>query len=134
MKLPIDCIMSWDGNKITDHGRDSLNVSTEQIKNESRMVDGTLRRYVVASKRTWSTGWDNLFSKDELVADGFWAGESMLDFYQNTPGAYTMTLTMGDGTTENIPVMFNKFEYRVVKRTNGPLGDLWTVDCEIVEI
>ena len=51
-------IMLWDGNKITDHGRQSLNMSVERIGTDTRMADGTLRRFHVGNKRTWSTSWD----------------------------------------------------------------------------
>lgn len=131
---PIDSIMAWNDNEVTDHGRGELSVSSEQLKHENRMVDGTLRRYYVASKRTWSTSWDNLFSKDAMLADGFWGGESMLSFYKNTPGDFWLTITSGDGRKERVRVMFSSFEYSINKRGNGELGDLWTASCEMVEV
>lgn len=132
IQLPIDCIMSWNNNKITDHGRSELSVSTEKMKNEGRMVNGTLRRYTVAEKRTWQASWDNLFSKNTYIVDGFWSGELMRDFYNNTPGEFTLTLTMGDGSSESVLVMFSDFSYSVLKR--GPEFDLWTLSCEMVEV
>lgn len=133
-KMPIDALMQWDGVDITDHGRAPITVDTEKLMNEQRMVDGTLRRYIVAEKRTWSVSWENLFSKDEGAVDGYISGESMLKFYNETPGEFQLTLTMGDGETESILVMFASFSYEVQKRSQSVNGDLWTLSCDIVEV
>lgn len=133
-KLPIDTILQFDGNEVTDHGRGELSESTEKLMNENRMVDGTLRRYVVAEKRSWSISWENLFSKDEGVVDGFWSGESLLQFYKDTPGEFWLTITMGDGETEKVLVMFRQFSHSVQKRTQNAIGDLWTLEIELVEV
>lgn len=47
-------------SQLTDHNRDSLNLSYEVIEKASRMADGTLRKYVVAKKRKLSTSWKEL--------------------------------------------------------------------------
>lgn len=130
--LPIDTIMRFDGNRITDQGRGELSEASEQLKNEVRMVTGTLRRYVVAEKRTWSCSWDNVFSKKSI--DGGWAGEQVRDFYYATPGEFLLTLTQGDGTTEEILVMFTSFDHSVMKRSQNENGDLWSMSVEITEV
>jgi len=133
-RFPIDTIFQFNGTEVTDAGRSELSVSTEKIMNEKRMVNGTLRRYIVAEKRTWSASWENLFSKDEGSVDGGWTGESMLEFYKSTPGEFWLTITMGDGETERVLVMFSSFGYTVVKRTESEVGDLWTLQLELVEV
>ncbi|QLF83315.1 minor tail protein [Rhodococcus phage NiceHouse] len=133
-RFPIDTIFQFNGNEITDASRGELSVDTEKIMNENRMVNGTLRRYVVAEKRTWSCAWENLFSKDEGSVDGGWNGESIRDFYQSTPGEFWLTITSGDGETEQVLVMFSSFSYTVTKRTESAIGDLWTMSLELVEV
>lgn len=132
LSLPIDTIMRFDGNRVSDQGRSELGVTSEVFKNEQRMVDGTLRRYVVAEKRTWSCSWTNIFSKRSV--DGAWAGEEIKSFYYDTPGEFLLTLTMGDGTTEDILAMFTSFDYDVAKRSAGENGDLWNMSMEITEV
>ena len=134
LNLPIDTLMQWNDNRTTDHGRQSLTVSHDWLMNEQRMVDGTLRRYIVAGKRQWTTSWENLFSKDDAVADGYWAGESMWSFYLNTPGEFWLTLTYGDGTIERMLVMFENFDWSLMKRGSGIIGDLWIASCDLVEV
>jgi len=131
-RLPIDTIMHWNGQRVTDQGRAPLEVGTEKIMNEKRMVDGTLRRYVVAEKRTWSTSWENIFSK--RVFDGALGGEALRTFYQNTPGEFTLKLNYGDGSSESVLVMFSGFQYTVEKRSKGQNGDIWTLSVELVEV
>ena len=114
-RLPIDTIMQWNGQRISDQGRAGLAVTSEKIMNEKRMVDGTLRRYVVAEKRTWSISWENLFGK--IVFDAALGGEAIYAFYKNTPGEFALKLTYGDGSTETALVMFSSFQYTVEKRT-----------------
>lgn len=134
MRYPIDAMLQFDGHEVTDHNRSELSVGTEKLMNQKRMVNGTLRRYVVAEKRKWSVSWSQLFSRDDAVVDGFWSGESLREFYLNTPGEFQLTLTYGDGETERVMVMFDDFNYKVLKRTDGRTGDWWDVDISLVEV
>lgn len=131
---PVDAILQFDNNRVTDHNRSELSVTPEYIMNERRMVDATLRRYVVATKRKWSVAWTMLFSKDDATVDGFWSGESIKSFYENTPGEFQLTITTGDGAVERVLVMFESFSYKVVKRTPGATGDWWDMDITLVEV
>lgn len=128
----IESIMAFDGNEITDHNRQPISVSAEMFMHEERMVDGTLRRYHVATKRTWSVSWSELFSKSEFVVDGYWSGEEMRQFYDDTPGEFELTLTYGDGTTESVLVMFSEFSYDISKRTTD--YDFWELNLTLVEV
>lgn len=128
----IDSLLAFDGNEITEHNRQPVSVSTEMFMHEDRMVDGTLRRYHVATKRSWSISWSDLFSKSESVVDGYWSGEEIRDFYNDTPGEFTLMLTYGDGTTENVLVMFSEFSYDISKRTTD--FDFWELNLTLVEV
>jgi hypothetical protein len=66
--------MSWKNNaivyfrdedlgtfvKITDHNRAPLGISVERLESKNRMVNGTMRRYTVGKKRTFSLSWSML--------------------------------------------------------------------------
>lgn len=149
-------VMEWlDGAtwvKIPDHGRSPLTISVERIQNEQRMADGTMRRYVIAKKRTFSTSWDNLPDKTgPFLANGDQAGEWMEVFHNKTDGSFKMRLRAG--ANENIAlataltrtggdplladnareftVMFSDFSKDVVKR--GKAFDLWSLSLTLVE-
>lgn len=136
-------VMFWnDGTtfqKITDHNRSALTVGFDRIENSNRMWDGTMRRYTIAKKRTWSTSWDNLPSTNTKVAqggmstvDGGWSGSQMESFYYATDGAFQMQLRSGDGTIETVTVMITEFQKEVVKR--GPRVDYWNLSITLVEV
>lgn len=140
-----NAIMYWadeDGNlqKISDHGRSALSESYERFENSNRMHDGTLRKYVVGKKRTWSASWATLPSRNDSVGmktvDGGWSGRQMEEYYRNQDDSFVMVLRNGsainkfmpDISTISIPyededfyvvrVMFSEFSKDTIKR--GP--------------
>jgi hypothetical protein len=122
--------------KITDHGRSPLNIDIERIENKQRMVDGTMRRYTVTKKRTWTTSWANLPSTNSkangfTTADGGYAGEDIEEFHNAHNNEFPMQLRRGDGTIETVTVMISDFSKEVPKRG---IVDLWNLDVTLEEI
>lgn len=135
-----NAVMYWnDGTafrKITDHKRSSLSVSFERIEKKQRMVNGTLRRYTVAKKRTWSCSWDmipstNTKSNGLKTVDGGFSGEQIEAFHNSNNGAFQMELRSGDGTKETVTVMINDFSKEVVKRG---VVDFWNLSITLEEV
>lgn len=133
-------IMLWnDGGtwkKISDHNRSALSEATERIENKSRMADGTLRRYTVTKKRTWSCSWDMLPSTNLAVggfstADGGWAGKDMEDFHNRTNGAFLMRIRDGAGNITEVNVMISDYSKEIIKRG---VVDFWNVDITLEEV
>jgi hypothetical protein len=58
---------SWQ--RLTDHNRDPIQVSTEVIESVSRMANGKMRKYVVAQKNKISASWKYIPSKTNETAD-----------------------------------------------------------------
>jgi hypothetical protein len=136
-----NAVMYWhDGSqyrKITDHNRSPLDESVERIEKKQRMADGTLRRYTVAKKRTWSCNWESLPSKTGVVgylntADGGWAGQDIEAFHNTHDGQFNMQLRKGDGTVEVVTVMIADFSKTIVKRGSGI--DLWNLSITLEEV
>ena len=132
--------MFWhDGTafrKITDHNRQPLNVNIERIEKKARMANGTLRRYTVAKKRTWSTSWDMIPSTNSkanglTTADGGWAGEEIESFHNSHNDAFQMQLRRGDGTTETVTVMVTDFSKDIAKRG---VVDFWNLSITLEEV
>jgi hypothetical protein len=124
-------IMQWDDNKITDHNREDLAIDYTRIETSKRMANGTMRKYVIADKRTISTAWNDLPHSLDFTVDGFWGGSEMLNFYIDHAGAFNMKLTAGDNSTEVISMMFTKFSYTITKRG---VYDFWHVSMEAEEV
>lgn len=124
-------LMQWNSNDITDHNRTELEISNERIERSARMADGTLRTFVVADKRTFTTSWDMLPKKTEQTVDGFWGGEAMEDFFYSTPGEFTLDIWDGDDEQYTYTVMFTDFSKTIVKRGSV---DFWTVSVTLEEV
>lgn len=116
--FPIDTAMKWNKHSITDHNRGPIATSHEKIMTEKRMIDGTLRRFVVSEKRTFKVDWKELYTNTDLVIDGGWSFDDIKRFYDQTPGDFTLTLTEGNGRTTSVIVVFKDFSYSVSKRGN----------------
>jgi len=149
-----NAIMYWssDGgttwNMITDHNRQPLAISVERLETKNRMADGTMRRYTVAKKRTFSVSWSDLPAKRNSVysgktavttVDGGWAGEDIESFHNTTDGAFLIKLRKGvdeakaanDGTLEVVNVMISDFSKEISKRG---VVDLWNLDISLEEV
>jgi hypothetical protein len=124
-------LMRWANNAITDHNRQPLDISVERIENKQRMANGTMRKYIVADKRTFSTSWTMLPKISSQTVDGFWGGIAIEAFYNATPGAFALEVTDGDGTVYNYTVMFSDFSKQIVKR--GAM-DFWEISVALEEV
>jgi hypothetical protein len=109
-------LMRWSNNAITDHNRGELSIDVERIEKKQRMANGTMRKYIVADKRTFGVSWQNLPHSSSYTVDGFWGARQMKTFYDATPGAFNLELTYGDGTVETVSVMFSDFNMNLTKR------------------
>jgi hypothetical protein len=133
-------IMYWHNGasyvQVTDHNRGSLSTDIERIERKQRMVDGTLRRYTVAKKRTWSCSWEMLPSTNigagMHTADGGMAGEDIEAFHDTFDGAFQMQLRKGNGSITVVNVMIADYSREVVKR--GPNTDFWNVSITLEEV
>lgn len=128
-------IMYWNGEKVSDHSRTELAINTERIERKDRMIDGTMRRYRVATKRTFSTSWSNLPSTNwngSGPVDGGMTASEMSAFLNEVDGPFTMTLSNGQGETEVVDVYLDDFSYQIVKR--GLHVDLWNLSVSLVEV
>lgn len=131
LNLPKRQLIEIDGHLLTDHNRSELEITPERIEKAARMWNGTMRKFVIADKRTFSFSYDNLPKTTQWVVDGKWTGKDIRDFYNNNPGAFQLKINHGDGEVETYMVMFQNFSMSIVKRGRY---DMWQVNCELVEV
>jgi hypothetical protein len=126
--------------KISDHGRSPLSITVERIETSQRMANGTLRRYVVAKKRTFSCSWENLPDKATTFLANGQPGQWMEDFHNTVNGSFQMRIRQGSNVNSGgtIPaaqtytVMITDFSKDVTKR--GPAFDLVSMDMTLEEV
>jgi hypothetical protein len=72
--------------KLTDHNRQEISITPELIQSESRMANGTLKKYVVAKKDKVSTSWTYVPSKTSECVDGNKGAAWLESFYNANVG------------------------------------------------
>lgn len=124
-------IMTWNGNKISDHNRSDLSVTPDRIEESKRMANGTLRKYVIADKRKFSTEWKDLPQSALFTVDGFWGKNEIEAWYNSVVGPFNLKLFYGDGTSATYSVMMTSYQATISKR--GAF-DFWAVSVEMEEV
>lgn len=132
LNLPIGSLMKFGVNRITDHKRSPIDIDYKRIEFRKRMVNGRLRRLLVAEKRTFKVSWEDLPKNDNQTVDGFWGALSLINFYETNEQGFDLTITKGDNSTEIIPVMFESFNYTITKRSG--YTDLYNINMTLEEI
>jgi hypothetical protein len=59
--IPNGLAISLDGNTfyaLTDHNRKQIDIVPTLIEKSARMANGTMRKYVIANKKTFSASWE----------------------------------------------------------------------------
>lgn len=101
---------------LSDHNRKEISFNTQRIEQRQRTINGRMRSYHIADKKTISFGWDMLPSRSynlnpkfdadgnkydytqdlltqyEYTADGGAGGVDILDWYNSHPGPFWMYL------------------------------------------
>ena len=141
---------------LTDDGRSDLQVSTERIEYKKRMINGRMRSYHVADKKSFSVSWKDLPSRSSGVSEtknnpsSAWAGgKEMLDWHETHPDSFYLMLVYdvvtpekeSTGVEANIPLKYRVETYNVFFQdlgftitTRGSLYDHWDLNMSLVEV
>lgn len=131
MSFPKPRLMRWNGNAVTDHNRSPLSIDVERIEKKHRLANGTLRKYIIADKRTFSCSWSMLPKLSSQTADTFWGGEDIEAFYNTVPGTFSLEISDADTETSTYSVMFSDFSRNIVKRGSV---DFWDISINLEEV
>lgn len=116
---------------VSDHNRSDLSVDVERIETAKRMANGTMRKYWVADKRTFSTSWSMLPNTNAFTVDGHAGADDLENFYNSTIGSFDMRLTYGNAPEKLYAVMFTDFSKTLTKRGKF---DFYEVDVTMEEV
>jgi hypothetical protein len=87
---------------LSDHGRGPLDFGVQRIENRQRMVNGRMRSYWIADKRTLSVSWDMLpsrsFSADPNIDTETGLPTSVVSEYTVDGGAGKDTINLSNAT------------------------------------
>jgi hypothetical protein len=127
-------------NKVTEHNRSAFDISNERIEKSTRMSNGTLRKFFIADKKTFSLSWDMLPSYRTLTVDGAWGAEDLRSFYNSVAGSTSFNIRVNlakNGSNqessgyEEYTVVFGDCNFSVLKRGLQPF---WSVSLTLVEV
>jgi hypothetical protein len=134
---------------LSDHSRSPLSVSYDVLGSEQRMADGTMRKNVVAKKKTFSCTWGMLPTVRTFVADGNADARDMYEFWERylyTPlhlDLYFMVNATERGVSptsrdlalknkESYLVFWTDLSFDIIKRFSN--FDHWNVTADFVEV
>jgi hypothetical protein len=127
-------------NKVTEHNRSALELSTERIEKIVRTSNGTLRKNHIADKRKFQLSWDMLPSYRTLTIDGGWGAEDLRSFYFGDEGkqSFNIRINLAKAGTdqsssgfEAYTVIISSCNFTVVKRGLQPH---WNVSLSLDEV
>ena len=104
--------------KVSEHNRSEFNIDPQRIEKVQRMSNGSLRKFWVADKKTFSLSWDMLPHSTALTVDGGWGAKDLRDFYYGVGGQGTFDIKVNlatNGTDQSS----SGFEEYTVSITNA---------------
>lgn len=124
----------------TEHNRAPISLDYEQIENTVRTADGTMRKFVIAKKKSFTLSWSMLPSDTALTVDGKPGAGAIKNFYDTYFGSKIVmgikhhqqsTTNISSVTAESVNVFITSFSYEIVKRM--PSYDYVNVSISFVE-
>jgi hypothetical protein len=121
-------------NKVTEHNREPLEEANERIEDVKRMANGTLRKYYVADKKTFSTSWQFVPGAQTHLVDTAWSVDNLKTFFASDlgKGSFKIRIKKADGTYNGpYTVIFSQFESTIVKRG---IDTFYNLSIEMTEV
>jgi hypothetical protein len=134
--------VNWQ--KLTDHNRDPIDISTEIIETQARMANGRMKKYVVAQKNTISVSWNYVPSKTSETADLNHGAAWIESFYRSNVGSpiYLKVVASELNSSGNFvtaktgsevyTVFMNNFSKSIINRTK--ISDYVNMSIDFTEV
>lgn len=128
---PADTTKEWI--KLTEHNRSEISIDTERIEQSQRMANGSLRKFFVADKKSFSVSWSMLPANRSYTVDNQWGALDLIEFYKSSEGQSTFDIRLNfakSGTSqesvgyEEYNVSCTSFNVTLVKRGQVPFYNI----------
>ena len=126
--------------KVSEHNRSEFSIDPQRIEKVQRMSNGTLRKFWVADKKTFSLSWEMLPHSTSLTVDGGWGAKDLRDFYYGSVGQGTFDIKVNLATNgtdqsssgfEEYTVSITSASFTVLKRGIEPH---WNVSLSMEQV
>ncbi len=126
------------GSEVRLSGNDcSLDISHEVFGREARMADGSLKRDIIAVKRTWTFRYSYLPGKQRNVQDGGMGRDEIRERFVSLSAwaGHSLVVPTEDGVAESVTVQFvpNSWKEKLLQR-EGPLGTVYELAFALTEV
>jgi hypothetical protein len=130
--------------KLTDHNREPINISTEIIETQARMANGKMRKYIVAQKKTISVSWSYVPSKTSETVDLNNSAAWLESFYKSNVGSpiylkvvaseldSSGNFVTAQNASEVYTVFMEKFSKSIINRTK--VSDYVSMSIDFTEV
>jgi hypothetical protein len=138
LATPAGNVLKW--NKVTEHNRSEFSFQPNRIEKQVRTANGSLRKFFIADKKSFSLSWSMLPSYRSLTVDGGWGAEDLRTFYNSDAGQSSFLIRVNlakDGTNQELSgyeeynVVFGSCNFTVLKRGIQPH---WSVNITLDEV
>lgn len=140
LATPSVTALGW--RKISEHNRSPITINSQRIEKVERMSNGTLRKFFIADKKSFSVSWTVLPSYRTETADNQWGAEDLREFYKSTlgQGAFKIRFRFAkDGSsvatyepdTNGYTVIFSECSFTLSKRA---VNAFWDVSISLDEV
>jgi hypothetical protein len=135
---------------LTDDSRSEVRVTIERIEYKKRMINGRMRAYHVADKKSFGINWTDLPTSKTIISEyktssgraNIAAAKELLEWYEDHTGSFYLSLVYDNTQSasavplkyrmETYNVFFDDFSYVIKNR--GPTHDMWDVSINLVEV
>lgn len=118
--------------KVSEHNRAEFNMGTNRIEKQTRMANGTMRKYFVADKKIFDVSWSMLPSFRNETVDGGWGAEDLKAFYESADGQKEFEIKIDSYPASNTyTVVFTNCSFTVIKRG---LQTFWNVNLSMEQV
>lgn len=123
-------------SNVTEHNRRPIEVATNRIEQTVRMANGTLRKFFIDDKKTFSISWDMLPATTTYTTDGNWGAKNLIDFYESSLGQDVFRIKLnyaqqGSESFDTYTVNCTSFNATLVKR--GVVA-YWNISMTMEEV
>lgn len=139
LATPSITTLNW--RELSDHNRSEMEIGNNRIEDTQRMANGTLRKFFVKDKKTFSVSWSMLPSYRAQTVDGKWGAEDLREFYKSSLGQSTFRIKLNfakagtkqydTASEEEYVVSFTSCNFVLVKRG---VNAFWNVSLSMEEV
>ncbi len=117
--------------RVSEHNRSEFNIGSNRIEQQTRMANGSMRKYFIADKATFSLSWTMLPSFRNETVDGAWGAEDIKAFYESAAGQGQFDIRVKSSSEVDYSVIFTSCNFVLAKRG---IQSYWNVDISMEQV